>query len=108
MDRIIIEGKQKFLGIEIPIIAGGFGEGKRCILAKDIAKLHNVELKVINQAIQRNIDEFEIGVDILELLKVTNCDHGLLHEMGFNQESINRANNIYLLSESGYMTLCMV
>ena len=107
MDRIIIEGKQKFLGIEIPIIAGGFGEGKRCILAKDIAKLHNVELKVINQAIQRNIDEFEIGVDILELLKVTNCDHGLLHEMGFNQESINRANNIYLLSESGYMTLCM-
>ena len=111
MDKIVIEGKQKFLGIEIPIIAGGFGEGKRCILAKDIAKIHGVELRVINQAINRNLDEFEEGVDILELLGVTNCDTQILLNLGFTQDSINsiqgKNGKIYLLSESGYMTLCM-
>ena len=111
MDKIVIEGKQKFLGIEIPIISGGFGEGKRCILAKDIAKIHGVELRVINQAINRNLDEFEEGVDILELLGVTNCDTQILLNLGFTQDSINsiqgKNGKIYLLSESGYMTLCM-
>ena len=107
MNKIIIEGKQKFLGIEIPIIAGGFGEGKRCILAKDIAKLHNVELKVINQAINRNLDEFEKGVDILELLSVTDCDRETYERLGYNFDELYKNKNIYLLSESGYMTLCM-
>ncbi|WP_312286840.1 phage antirepressor KilAC domain-containing protein [Terrisporobacter sp.] len=107
MNKIIIEGKQEFLGIEIPIIAGGFGEGKRCILAKDIAKLHNVELTEINRKINDNIDEFEHGIDLID---IKNC-HGespqQLIDLGFSNMQIGKAKNIFLLSESGYMTLCM-
>lgn len=111
MNKIVIEGKQKFLGIEIPIIAGGFGEGKRCILAKDIAKIHGVQISEINRKIKDNLDEFEEGIDILELLGMENLHTQTLLDLGFTQDSINstkgKNGKIYLLSESGYMTLCM-
>ena len=111
MNKIIIEGKQNFLGIEIPIVAGGFGEGKRCILAKDIAKLHGVQISEINRKIKDNLDEFEEGVDLLELLGMENLHTQILLDLGFTQDSINstkgKNGKIYLLSESGYMTLCM-
>lgn len=106
MYELKINGVTNFMGIEIPIVEGGFGEGKRCILAKDIAKIHEVEPRVINQSIQRNIDEFEIGVDIIDLKQVENCDV-FFKELGFTQAQIGNANKVYLLSESGYMTLCM-
>lgn len=38
---IIVSGTQKFMGKEIPIVAGGFGIGKKCILDKTIAEIHN-------------------------------------------------------------------
>ena len=64
---IVIKGTQEFLGKELPIIEGGFGEGQKVILAKTIAEIHEVELKRINELIGNNIDEFEIGVDLLDL-----------------------------------------
>ena len=57
--EIEVTGVQKFLGKEIPVIEGGFGEGEKVVLAKTIAEIHEVELKDINRLINDNIDEFE-------------------------------------------------
>lgn len=105
MNNLVIRGTQEFLGMNIPVVEGGFGEGQKCMLAKTIAEVHGEELRRINEIIKRNIDEFEFGVDILDLkgnpnFDIALCDYGI-----FNQNAINRAKNIYLLSEQGYMLL---
>ena len=43
--EIEITGVQEFLGKEIPVIEGGFGEGEKVVLAKTIAEIHEVDLK---------------------------------------------------------------
>ena len=35
MNEITISGTQNFMGVEIPIIEGGFSEGQKVILAKN-------------------------------------------------------------------------
>lgn len=104
-NKLQIKGTQEFLGINIPVIEGGFGEGQKVILAKTIAEIHDVELRYVNQVINRNIDEFEEGVDILDIknhenFAITVCDNGV-----YTQNSLNASKNIYLLSEQGYMLL---
>ena len=104
MSDLVIKGTQKFLGKEIPIIEGGFGEGEKCILAKTIAEVHGVELKFINQLLNSNIDEFEIGIDILDIKNSVDSVNPVL-TTEFNKQSISNSKNIYLLSEQGYMLL---
>ena len=65
--EIEITGVQEFLGKKIPVIEGGFGESEKVVLAKTIAEIHEVDLKRINELINENIDEFEEGIDILDL-----------------------------------------
>lgn len=92
------------MGIEIPIIEGGFGENQKVILAKTISEIHGQPLKKINQLINENIDEFEVGVDILDLKSgYLQSTEFLLNFM--NRQSISNSTNIYLLSEQGYMLL---
>lgn len=105
MKELVIRGRQEFLGMDIPVIEGGFGEGKKVMLAKTIAEVHGEEPRRINEIINRNLDEFEFGVDILDLKENTNFDIALCDYGIFNQNAINRAKNIYLLSEQGYMLL---
>ena len=50
--------------MEFEGIEGGFGEGKRCMLVKDIARLHNQPLSEINRRINNNRDRFKDGVDL--------------------------------------------
>lgn len=102
--NLIVKGNINFLGKEIPIIEGGFGEGSKVVLAKTIAEIHESELKEINRLINDNIDEFEEGIDIIDLKNSVGSKHSLL-ELGFNNQSIANSNNIYLLSEQGYMAL---
>lgn len=104
MNELKVNGTQKFMGIDIPIVEGGFGEDQKVILAKTIAEIHNQPLKKINQLIKDNIEEFEIGVDLLDLKS------GYLESTEFlkvimNKQSISNSTNIYLLSEQGYMLL---
>ena len=47
-NQLQIKGQTKFMGVNIPVLEGGFGEDKKCVLAKDIAIIHNVETKTIN------------------------------------------------------------
>lgn len=102
--EIEVTGMQEFSGKEIPVIEGGFGEGEKVVLAKTIAEIHEVELRVINQLINENIEEFEEDVDIIDL-KNSISSNDLLLELGFTKQSIANSRNIYLLSEQGYMAL---
>lgn len=102
--EIEVTGVQEFLGKQIPVIEGGFGESEKVVLAKTIAEIHEVELKEINKLINNNIDEFEENIDILDLK--TNGDYQEpLKELGFSNRDITISKNIYLLSEQGYMAL---
>lgn len=74
MNNIIINGTQSFMGKEIPVIEGGFGEGKKVILAKTIAEIHDVEVKKVNELINKNLNEFDFGIDILDLKQVDKKD----------------------------------
>ena len=112
MNKIIVRGTQNFMGMEIPIIAGGFGEGCKAMLAKTIAEIHNQPLKKINQLINENLDEFEFGIDILDLRLVLSKYQSLenvLLSSGYTKRgltaTLNQNGNIYLLSEQGYMLL---
>lgn len=104
-----VKGTQEFLGKEIPVIYGGFGSNQKVVLAKTIAEIHGMEVKHINELINRSIQRFKDGVDFIDLKsEVVQNDHEILKALGFNQNSINRANNIYLLSERGYAKLIKI
>lgn len=104
MNQLQVLGTQTFMGIEIPIIEGGFGENQKVILAKTVAEIHGVRLLDVNALISNNLDEFEVGIDILDLKNSNDAIVSLL-ELGFSKQSISNSKNIFLLSEQGYMAL---
>ncbi|MDB1932950.1 ORF6C domain-containing protein [Clostridium tertium] len=108
MNNLIkINGLVNIEGMQFHNIEGGFGKGKKAMLAKEIAEIHGRELKFINQNINRNIKRFTEGLDIVDLkgtqFEVTLSNHGI-----YTQNSINASNNIYLLSERGYSKLLKI
>lgn len=105
MNEIQIKGKQKFIGIEIPVIEGGFGEGQKVMLAKTIAEIHETRLDKVNELINNHLDEFEIGIDLLDLKKNKKFANLMKGNGLYTQNALNASKNIYLLSEQGYMLL---
>lgn len=103
-----VKGTQEFLGKEIPVIYGGFGSNQKVVLAKTIAEIHGMETKHVNELINRSINRFKEGIDLLDLKVVVQNDHNLLKDFGFTQMQISKANNIYLLSERGYAKLIKI
>ena len=101
-------GLTKVGEMEFHDIEGGFGEGKKSMLVKEVARIHGRELKVINQSINMNRKRFKDGVDILDLKSVNEIDRDFLIELGFSNSSIANAKNIYLLSERGYSKLLKI
>ncbi|WP_297713234.1 Rha family transcriptional regulator [Clostridium sp.] len=99
--------QQKFLGFNIPVIEGGFGENQKVMLAKTIAEIHEMELRKVNELINNNISEFEIGIDLLDLKNSILTKDSLL-EVGFTNQKIANSKNIYLLSEQVYFALVML
>lgn len=106
-NKLQIKGTQEFLGINIPVIHGGFGEDQKVILAKTVSEIHGVRNNDIQNLINTNIEEFEVGIDLLDL-KVTDSVGYNFEELGFTKMQVAKAKNIYLLSEQGYMTLVML
>lgn len=102
--ELIVKGTQEFLGKEIPVIEGGFGEGKKVMLAKTIAEIHDKEVKEINKLINDNIEEFKFGIDILDL-KTGNYKEPVLQKGLLTKAQWGNSKNIYLLSEQGYFAL---
>ena len=104
MNEIKINGTQKFMGIDIPIIEGGFGNSCRIVSAKSVSEIHKIQMKEINQSINRLIKRgrFVENIDYInmfsnEQFKVTASDLGLITSNGQKQ--------CFILSERGYTKL---
>ena len=102
--ELIVKGTQEFLGKEIPVIEGGFGEGQKVILAKTVAEIHGKSLGKVNELINNNIEEFNFGIDILDL-KADSLKESVLKSGLITKSQWGNSNNIYLLSEQGYFAL---
>lgn len=104
--KLKILGQEKIGQYEFTGIEGGFGEDKRAMLVRDIAVIHNLETRTVNQTINRNIKRFKTGIDILDLKQITRSD--VFSEYGFTKAQWGNANNIYMLSERGYAKLLKI
>ena len=102
MNELQVKGTVDFMGNEVKVIEGGFGENKRCLLVKDIALIHGMEIFKVNELINNHIDEFEENIDIIDLMKNKNS---LILAKDLGLITNNRQKNCYLLSEQGYMLL---
>lgn len=107
MNELKVLGKEKIGAFEFTGIEGGFGEDKKAMLVKDIAVIHESNVRRINEVINRNRKRFRYGVDIIDLLSNKNFAV-VLNDSGFTQNQINASNNIYLLSERGYAKLLKI
>lgn len=104
MNNLVLKEKQEFMGIQIPVIEGGFGEGQKVILAKTVAEIHEVSTPDINKLINRNIERFTIN-DLLDIKSCQSLSDQQFLSMGFTKMQISKAENIFLLSQRGYTKL---
>lgn len=95
-------GTTEIMGMQVPIIEGGFGEGKRCLTIPQIKDIHGMEVGHINDLIRNNYDEFEERIDIIDLMD-NEISLNVANDLGLITN--NRQNNCFILSEQGYMTL---
>lgn len=112
MSELQVIGRRPFMGKEIPIVFGGFGEDKKCICDKTIAEIHGVQIWHIRQDITSNIKYFEENIDYIDVAITQR--HGdvvtleLLKEVGYSQQSVVQSAHIYILSERGYLKLVKI
>lgn len=104
MKALKVIGHEKIGKIEFTGIEGGFGEGKKAILAKDAALIHTQPVGNINRIVNNNRKWFEDGIDVIDLKDNKNFAM-LLKQSGFSQNQINASDHIYLFSERGYSML---
>ena len=117
MADLQVTGKQTFMGQEIPVVLGGFGENQRCMADKTIAEIHGMETFNIRARITDNIKRFAEGVDVIDLSTVI-CQANssteikntmnLLNELGYSDQQITKAEHIYILSKRGYLKLIKI
>ncbi|EOO74928.1 hypothetical protein IIC_02382 [Bacillus cereus VD021] len=107
VNELHILGKQNVGGYQFTGIAGGFGEGKKAMLVKEIAAIHGKQVGHINEAINNNRNRFKDGIDIVDL-KNTGFVIGLVDNGIYTQNAINKSSSIYLLSERGYAKLLKI
>ena len=105
--QIKVTGIQNLCSIQFTGIEGGFGEGKKAMLVKDIAAIHGREVKHINELVNRNLVRFKIDLDVIDLKVAVQDDHNLIG-YGFTKMQIAKSPNLYLLSERGYAKLLKI
>lgn len=109
------------MGKEIPVVLGGFGEGKKCICDKTVAEIHDMGAFKVRERIANNISRFKENIDFIDLKKgILTADtsekkgmgdsHTLEFalELGYTKSAITQAEHIYLLSERGYAKLIKI
>ena len=106
MNKILVKGTQNFLGKEIPVVEGGFGEGKRCLTDKTIAEIHSMQPRNVRARITDNLKRFKEDIDVIDLKRAYATS--TLIELGYAKQSITQAEHIYLLSERGYAKLIKI
>ena len=110
MDEIKVTGKQEFMGLEIPVVLGGFGGGEKCISDKTIAEIHNQPVFEIRRRIGDNNKRFKDGIDFIDVKQRMGESQTLefLLNLGYAKQSITQAEHIYILSERGYAKLIKI
>ncbi len=110
MNQITLNGKQNFMGKEIPVMYGGFGENQKCISDKTVADIHNQPKREIRRRITDNIKRFRENVDFIDLKQRVDNSHTLeiLLNTGYAKQSVTQAEHIYILSERGYAKLIKI
>lgn len=106
MKELKVSGKQNFMGVEIPIIEGGFGEDKRVVIEKHIAEIHNMQVKHVRESINRLINKGRLkeNIDYIDLKRVE--QFGTLDlTLYYAKASLTQAKNLFVLSERGYTKL---
>lgn len=106
MNNLKVIGKENIDGYEFTGIEGGFGDGTRGMLVRDIANIHSTTTARVNELINRNLKRFTNGIDIIDLR--TNDVAIVLNDSGFKRNQINASKHIYLLSERGYSKLLKI
>jgi len=104
--QLKIQGTQEFMGKEIPIVYGGFGNNQKVITDKTVSEIHNMKMFKVRERINENIKRFKEGVDLINIKRILDTD--TLQQLGYAKQSITQANNIYLLSERGYAKLIKI
>lgn len=104
--QLKVIGKERIGKIEFTGIEGGFGNDKKAMLVKDIAQIHERQVKEINKLINNNHNRFRTGIDLLDLKQV--ISNNLFSDYGFTKAQWGNANHIYLLSERGYAKLLKI
>ena len=104
--QLTVKGYTNVAGMKFHEVEGGFGENKKSMLAKDIAKIHSRPIKKINELINNNRTRFKDGLDVLDLLSPSEG----LREFADQNDLIgsNRTKHVYLLSERGYAKLLKI
>lgn len=107
---VLIEGRQEFMGKEIPVISGGFGEGRKCICEKTVAEIHGMRERDTRRRITDNIKRFKENIDFIDLKQRAHQIRTLefLLSLGYSKQSVTQADHIYLLSERGYAKLIKI
>lgn len=105
-----VQGTQQFMGKEIPVVLGGFGENCKVVTDKMVAEIHNTTPREIRKSIHRNLNRFKEDVDFIDLKQpgdeITTLE--MLDKLGYSKQAITLAENIYLLSERGYAKLIKI
>ena len=105
--NVKVNGLVNVEGMKFHDIEGGFGEGKKAMLVKEIANIHGRDLGEINRRINDNRKRFKDNVDIVDI-KGTEFAMSLKHSGIYTQNSLNASSNIYILSERGYSKLLKI
>lgn len=103
-ELIKINGTRQINGKEIKVIEGGFGEGQKILFGKQIAEIHSIEVKRINELINNNIKRFKVDIDVIDVINDENFKD-VVNDLGLKG---NRTKNIYALSERGYSKLIKI
>lgn len=107
MKELTVKGLITVEGMKFHEIEGGFGEGRKSMLAKEIAEIHGKKPQHINEAINKNRKRFVDMVDIIDL-KGTEVVVDLVDSEIYSKNAVNASKNIYLLSERGYSKLLKI
>ena len=104
-NELVVKGKTKISGIEVPNIYGGFSGNQKVMLVKTISELHKRPLGDINKLINDNIKDFEIGIDLLDLKGNKDFAMVLIQSEIYTKNALNASKSLFLLSQQGYTVL---
>ena len=78
------------------------------MLVKDIAEFHDKKLFNVNNRIKENRNKFRNNTDIIDLKDHKKFLIRLTNNEILSQNSVNRSENIYIVSERGYAKLIKI